>query len=486
MTLESPISIESKPGSTPNQKCGQRFSNEGKILVSKKAWALRIATLTGISLVIVYTINEGIKLGDALVAYSTLTPLHTFLTLALAWIFYRNPPKGKVGHDLVSVIVPVYNQQSMIKIVIDAIRRSTYSNIEVIVVNDGSNDSTKEILDNLVKKYPNVKVVHKEKNEGKRKAVATGFYASKGDYVVLIDSDSIVDEHAITEFMKTFNAYPEIGAAVAHAKVWNAEKNILTKCQDAWYDFSFNIGKSAESIFGCVTCCSGCLSAYRRKAVDNFIPYWAEAKIRMSDDRQLTSYVIAPPAAKTELRLIFGDKFWVPISQKLMESMAQYDDSEDRGLTAQTLVNWKSVYVASAIVYTDVPEKWKGFVKQQVRWKKGYIRTNFFVNSFFWRKNPIIALKYYSEFMTTFTSPIISLIVLIYAPFILQHFMLTATILGSSLLVGLAQGLDYKFRDRKAKNWMYKPVMDLITFHVISWLLFPALWNYRKNEWLTR
>jgi hyaluronan synthase len=166
--------------------------------------------------------------------------------------------------------------------------------------------------------------------------------------------------------------------------------------------------------------------------------------------------------------------------------MAQYDDAEDRALTAHSLVEWKSVYVATAIVYTDVPEKFKGYFKQQKRWKKGYIRSNFFVSAFFWRKNPLISLIFYIDFMTTFTAPVITVIVLFYDTLILQHYWITAAFIGGSLLTGVVQGLDYKFRDPTARNWMYKPLMNLLTSFVLSWLIFPALWNYRKNEWLTR
>ena len=49
--------------------------------------------------------------------------------------------------DLVSVIIPIYNQKNMIKYVIDSILNSTYKNIEIIAINDGSNDGTKELLD---------------------------------------------------------------------------------------------------------------------------------------------------------------------------------------------------------------------------------------------------------------------------------------------------------------------------------------------------
>ena len=77
-----------------------------------------------------------------------------------------------------------------------------------------------------------------------------------------------------------------------------------------------------------------------------------------------------------------------------MEAMTAYDDAEDRALTAQAFVAWKTAYVASAIVYTDVPEKWNIFVKQQKRWKKGTVRGNFFVSTFFWKKNSLM-LQYF-------------------------------------------------------------------------------------------
>src|SRR5690606_41834048 len=64
---------------------------------------------------------------------------------------------------------------------------------------------------------------------------------------------------------------------------------------------------------------------------------------------------------------------------------------------ALPILEWKAVYVASAIVYTDVPEKIRGYIKQQKRWKKGYIRSNFYVSSFFWQKNPVISLIFYTR-----------------------------------------------------------------------------------------
>lgn len=332
------------------------------------------------------------------------------------------------------------------------------------------------MLDALARENPNLRVIHKP-NGGKRTAVAAGFYASRGDYTVLIDSDSVVDRHAIEELVEVLSADPKVGGVVGDGQVLNAKKNILTKCQDAWYDYAFNIHKTTESVFGNVLCCSGCLAAYRREAIARFIPFWAEARIQNSDDRDLTTYAIATAWAKSEL---------APISRQLMKSMASYDDSEDRGLTVQTLTSWKTVYVPTAVVYTEVPERLKPYIRQQIRWKKGYLRSCFFASAFFWRKNPIMSLIFYTEFMTTFIAPAIIFSVYIYSPLILQHFWLPISYLAGQLLIGLAAGLDYKFRKPASKNWVYKPLMNVIASLILPWLIFPALWTFRKNRWLTR
>jgi hyaluronan synthase len=458
------------------QQSGQRIDADGRIVVSRKGWLVRIITLSAMILIAAFNLYQGIIFSDMLVVYATLVLAHSILILAVGWFLYRNPARVEAGNELASVIIPVYNQKGMIERVIEAIYRSSYQNIEVVAVNDGSKDGTKEILDELAKKYPTLRVIHKP-NQGKRRAVATGFKESKGSFVVLIDSDSIIEETAIEELMKAFNSDPSVGGVVGQAKVWNANKNVLTKCQDAWYDYAFNMYKVCESRFGSVTCCSGCLAGYRRESIEEFIPHWAESPIQYSDDRALTSFAIGSKRFKLESSTIAG---------KLGMHAASYDDAEDRMLTVQSLTEWKTVYVASAIVYTDVPENVKGYLKQQQRWKKGYIRSNFFASVFFWRKHPIMSLIFYTDFMATFTLPLIIFTVLIYEPFVLGEIFTPLVYLFGLSMVGFAQGLDYRFRDPTAKNWKYKPLMNLMSTFLLSWLLFPSLLTLRKNQWLTR
>lgn len=469
--------------SIEDKKSLQKINAKRRILVSKKAWIARICVVTFGFMVVAINFNMGLQLDDPLIIYSDLLPLYGIMYLTVGWFFYKNPATGEVGNALVSVIVPVYNQKSMIEIVIDAIYESTYKNIEVIAINDGSKDGSKEILDSLQKKYPKLRVLHKE-NEGKRKAVAIAFYQARGDYMLLVDSDSVIERNAIAEIMKTFNGNPEVGAVVGFAKVWNAQKNLITKCQDVWYDYSFNIRKACESVFGLVMCCSGCLAGYRRETIAEYVPYWVRSKIHDSEDRELTSYVVASKWGKKELPRLYAEL--PPYTHKLMKDMARYDDAEDRGLTAQSILNWKAVYAASAIVYTDVPEKLKGFLRQQQRWKKGTTRVNFFVSTFFWRRNPVMATIFYLDFMMAFITPFILLTVFLYEPLLHHSMWIPITYLAGMQAIAIAHGLDYRFRDKNARNWKYKPLMNMLTAFVTSWLIFPALWNYKKNQWLTR
>lgn len=402
------------------KKSNQALSSDGRILVTKKGWLLRLLVTSCLAvLVLVSTLYLGVQnpREQPIYIYSGFLISFSIAIYLIGWILYRNPSTSPSTHSLtdtdtdtnsnknplVSVIVPIYNQKNMIEIVIDAILNSTYDNVEIIAVNDGSNDGTKEILDSYEVRHPTnrLKIIHK-KNGGKRKAVATGFFQSSGKYLVLVDSDSIIDRHAIKEFMNTFLSKPEIGAVTRHAKILNAHKNFFTKCQDAWYDYEFNMYKACESFFGTVTCCCGCLAGYRREAVEDFMLFWhngarsftasssktgatlSNSKIRgrhnnrgnMKTSTPQLHLISAKPARTTTttprakfLPDVLACRFLIlSLFNKFLKSVASYDDSEDRALTSYSIIKWKSGYVSSAMVYTEAPEDFRGFIRQQKRW----------------------------------------------------------------------------------------------------------------------
>lgn len=94
--------------------------------------------------------------------------------------------------DLVSVIVPVYNGEKSIKRCLDSLLKQTYTNFEIIVVNDGSNDQSKNIIDSYHDKR--IVAIHKE-NEGVSETRNHGINKAKGKYLCFVDCDDYVCEN---------------------------------------------------------------------------------------------------------------------------------------------------------------------------------------------------------------------------------------------------------------------------------------------------
>ena len=100
----------------------------------------------------------------------------------------------------VSVIIPVYNIEKYIKRCLDSVLNQTYSNLEVICVNDGSTDSSLEILKEYEKKDGRIKVVSKE-NKGVSAARNLGIKEATGEYITFIDGDDFVELNMIQDMV---------------------------------------------------------------------------------------------------------------------------------------------------------------------------------------------------------------------------------------------------------------------------------------------
>ena len=90
----------------------------------------------------------------------------------------------------VSVIIPVHNQEELVVRCLDSIPKR--DDIEIIVVNDGSTDSTKEVLYEYKRNYPSLKIVSYKNNKGVAVARNKGIERATGEYIVFIDSDDYV------------------------------------------------------------------------------------------------------------------------------------------------------------------------------------------------------------------------------------------------------------------------------------------------------
>jgi len=108
--------------------------------------------------------------------------------------------------DKVSIIVPVYNVEDCLSYCVDSLRQQTYKNIEIILVDDGSTDSSGEICDQYAREDDRIKVLHIE-NGGLSNARNTGVKESSTDWIVFIDSDDYYDHRAIEYLVELRDQY---------------------------------------------------------------------------------------------------------------------------------------------------------------------------------------------------------------------------------------------------------------------------------------
>lgn len=118
---------------------------------------------------------------------------------------------------LVSIIVPVYNNEKYVKECIDSLLNQTYDNIEIIVINDGSVDNTKKILEKNYKDNEKVNIIEKE-NEGVSAARNQGLKVAKGEYICFCDSDDSYFPNGIENLVNEFNECDMV--ICSHVKEW--------------------------------------------------------------------------------------------------------------------------------------------------------------------------------------------------------------------------------------------------------------------------
>ena len=93
---------------------------------------------------------------------------------------------------LISIIIPIYNTQKYLEKCIESVENQTYNNMEVILVNDGSTDSSEKVIQPYLQKYENIKYYKKE-NGGLSDARNYGIQKATGDYICFLDSDDYID-----------------------------------------------------------------------------------------------------------------------------------------------------------------------------------------------------------------------------------------------------------------------------------------------------
>jgi glycosyltransferase involved in cell wall biosynthesis len=127
---------------------------------------------------------------------------------------------------MVSVIVPTYNREKYIKQAIDSILQQTFTDFELIVVDDGSTDQTAE----LVQQIPDdrIRYVYRE-NGGTSEAVNTGISHIRGEYFTKLDSDDLWEDTLLEDLVSSLESNPQVGAVYARAQYIDEAGNKLDR-----------------------------------------------------------------------------------------------------------------------------------------------------------------------------------------------------------------------------------------------------------------
>jgi len=243
------------------------------------------------------------------------------------------PPNPRV-----SVIVPAWNEEVGLVRTVKSILASNYSNLEVVVINDGSTDSSDKLMREFIAEYETEhegkvfsghrNIVYKYKqNAGKGKALNEGIRYASGEIIVSIDADCALTPDTIENFVRHFDD-PKVMAAVGNVKIGN-QKSLLETLQYLEFLFSFYF-KKTDSLFNTIYIIGGAAGAFRMSLFEHIGLY---SSTNITEDIDLSVRI-----QKAGMRI---------------------------------------VYAADSIVFTEAAATIKGLAAQRLRWKRGRFQTFF-------------------------------------------------------------------------------------------------------------
>ncbi len=261
-----------------------------------------------------------IALGVARLAFlASLSLVHRFA------VEVRTPPElDPTTGPMVTVLIPCFNEEKVIVNSVGQILASNWSQMEVIVLDDGSKDRTAALVMEAFKDHPQVRLMSFE-NGGKALALNRGLVEAKGDIIVALDADTLFAPEALGRLARWF-VDPQIGAVAGNALVGN-RLNLITRWQALEYVTAQNLERRALAALGAVTVVPGAVGAWRKSALIDLGGY--------------------PPNTL----------------------------AEDQDLTiAVQRAGWDVAFDPDARAYTEAPDTVAGLLKQRFRWSFGTLQ----------------------------------------------------------------------------------------------------------------
>ncbi len=293
-------------------------------------------------LIILITLPLTVLSWSGLVVYSSIVSLVIFLfvlllryfsILVLAYLYitkYTVEEKGGY-YPFVSILVPVYNEEKVVKSSIESLLEINYPNYEIIIINDGSSDKTAEVAETLVgyqkgrTSLVKVSLINKA-NSGKAKSLNAGIQYSQAQFVLCMDGDSQLSSNCLMMGMKHFTD-PAVGAVAGNVKVQNRNR-MLTDLQALEYLEGLNMARSAQGFVKMVNIIPGPMGIFRKSALRDAGFYSSDT---FAEDADVTLKILAK--------------------------------------------GWKIEYEPNAIAYTEAPETIHQLLKQRYRWTRGILQA---------------------------------------------------------------------------------------------------------------
>ncbi|MFO0734551.1 MAG: glycosyltransferase [Labilithrix sp.] len=204
-------------------------------------------------------------LGLLFTACTGLASMRVLMMVLLALKKRREAPELEPGKEpLVTVLVPAYNEEKVLRSTVESLLGSRYPNLEILVIDDGSKDGTYAIGGQLAREHERVRCITK-KNGGKAAASNHGIEHARGDILVCVDADTLIHPDAIGLLARHF-ADPKISAVCGNVEVGNVH-SALTAFQAIEYVTSQNLDRRALASVNAVNVVPGALGAWRKEVL---------------------------------------------------------------------------------------------------------------------------------------------------------------------------------------------------------------------------
>ena len=366
------------------------------------------------------------------------------------WFRYKSSPSATmVDAPSLTVIIPAYNEGVMVRKSIESVMEASYprDRLEVVVVDDGSTDDTWVHIQRAAARYPGQILTQRlPVNCGKREALATGFRIARGEILVTLDSDSVIESGSLLAIAGPFRD-ARVGAVAGKVKVYNRRQGIIPRMLHVRYILSFDMLRASESGYGTVYCCPGALTGYRTSVVQQVVKRWVEQRFlgmpcTVGEDRSLTNLILS----------------------------SGYD----------------TVYQRSAIVHTLTPVSYSKLCRMLLRWDRSYVREELLFLGIVW-KRPLASriISLFDRLITNLRFPvhyaclILLVITMPYHPLALFRLM---------IVIALVSALNslYYLRSERSPDFFYAILYAYYSLFGLFWIFPFAVVTVRSRGWLTR